>query len=204
MAHKYREIAFTPEVAAAQTRYYGRAQRVRPAPDNDPLGPDEAAFVAARDSFYLGTVNEAGWPYIQHRGGPTGFLHVLDPQTLAFADYQGNRQMISTGNLAANDRVCLFLIDYRHRTRLKIIGHARVTAAQELPDLVARLAPYDADAVVERVFLIDVLSFDWNCPQHITPRLTVPEVEAIVQPLVQRIAMLEAELAQRATSPQGR
>lgn len=197
MARKFHEIAFTPAVLDAQSRYYGRSRPARSAAERDELTIDEQSFIAARDSFYLATVSESGWPFVQHRGGPQGFLHVIDTHTLAFADYRGNHQMISTGNLAANDRVCLFLMDYRNRTRLKILGHARVSAAQEQPDILGQLPPAEADSVVERVFVIDVVSFDWNCPQHITPRLTVTEVEAIVRPLYQRIATLEAELAQR-------
>ena len=160
----------------------------------DALTDDEAQFIAARDSFYLSTVSESGWPYVQHRGGQPGFLHVVNPTTLAFADYKGNRQMLSTGNLAVNDRVCLFLMDYPQRTRLKILGHARVEDARQHPELVAQFAAPGLQRIVERVFLIEIVSFDWNCPKYITPRYTAPQVEEAIAPLRQRIAKLEAQL----------
>jgi predicted pyridoxine 5'-phosphate oxidase superfamily flavin-nucleotide-binding protein len=131
---------------------------------------------------------------MQHRGGKPGFLHVVNPTTLAFADYRGNRQMLSTGNVQVNDRVCLFLMDYPQRTRLKILGHARVEDARQHPELVAKFSTPDVLRIVERVFIIEVISFDWNCPKYITPRYTAVEVEAAVAPLRQRIAELEAEL----------
>lgn len=194
------ELAFTPSVTRAQEHYYGRSQHVAGAPERDALTPDEAAFIRSRDSFYLGTVTEAGWPYIQHRGGKPGFLKVLSPTSLAFADYRGNRQMLSTGNLAVNDRVTLFLMDYPHRERLKILGHARVEDAREHPELVKELAEPEVQRLVERLFFIDVVSFDWNCPQHITPRYTADEVEAAITPLRQRIAELEAQVQKQTPS----
>jgi uncharacterized protein len=133
-------------------------------------------------------------PYIQHRGGPRGFLRVTSPATLAFADYRGNRQLISTGNFAGSDRVSLFLMDYPHRTRLKILGHARVVDAREESELADSLADSSVRKFVERLFLIDVLSFDWNCPQHITPRFTLEEINAYVAPLRERVSQLESEL----------
>jgi predicted pyridoxine 5'-phosphate oxidase superfamily flavin-nucleotide-binding protein len=141
----------------------------------------------------MATVSETGWPYIQHRGGKIGFLRVLGPSALSFADYKGNRQLLSTGNLASSDRVALFLMDYPQRTRLKIMGHARVEDAREHPDLVAQLADPDVERNVERLFFIDVVSYDWNCPQHITPRYTLAEIEELVAPLKRRIAELEAK-----------
>src|SRR6185369_1179738 len=167
MARKYLELLGTPSVLRAQEASYGRSRPVRGEADRDALGPDEATFVAARDSFYLGTVGESGWPYVQHRGGPPGFLRVLDPHTLAFADYRGNRQLLSTGNLASNDRVSLFLMDYPRRERLKILGHARIEDARQHPELVAQLVEPEVRRIVERLFFIDVVSFDWNCSQYI-------------------------------------
>jgi predicted pyridoxine 5'-phosphate oxidase superfamily flavin-nucleotide-binding protein len=192
MAKKYLEIAVTPAVREAQERFFGRSANVQTGPDRDPLGPEEVAFIAERDSFYMATVSETGWPYIQHRGGEPGFLHVIDSQTLAFADYKGNRQLLSTGNISVNDRVSLFLMDYPRRERLKILGHARVLSAS--PELVERIAEPHARASAERFFLIDVISFDWNCPKYITPRYTAAEVEEVISPLKERIAELEAEL----------
>ena len=124
MADKFHEIFFTDSVRKAQTRYYGKSQRVEGAPERDALTEDETAFIQARDSFYMATVSETGWPYVQHRGGKPGFLRVIDSTSLAFADYSGNRQLLTTGNLAVNDRVTLFLMDYPQRARLKILGHA--------------------------------------------------------------------------------
>ena len=194
MAEIFLELLVTPSVARAQEHYVGVAMDVRGERPRDALTDDEAQFIAARDSFYLSTVSESGWPYVQHRGGQPGFLHVVNPTTLAFADYKGNRQMLSTGNLAVNDRVCLFLMDYPQRTRLKILGHARVEDARQHPELVAQFAAPGLQRIVERVFLIEIVSFDWNCPKYITPRYTAPQVEEAIAPLRQRIAKLEAQL----------
>ncbi|MEI6084121.1 MAG: pyridoxamine 5'-phosphate oxidase family protein [Verrucomicrobiota bacterium] len=194
MADKFLELMVTPAVAQAQRHYFGRALDVRSERARDALTDDEAQFIATRDSFYLSTVTETGWPYVQHRGGKPGFLRVVSPTTLTFADYKGNRQMLSTGNLAVNDRVCLFLMDYPQRTRLKILGHARVEDARQHPELVTQFAGPDEQRIVERVFIIEVVSFDWNCPKYITPRFTEAEVETAVAPLRQRIAELEAQL----------
>jgi uncharacterized protein len=192
MPKKYLEIAMTPAVGAAQKQYFGRSLRVEAESNRDSLGPDELAFISARDSFYMATVSETGWPYIQHRGGPPGFLRIIDPLTLAFADYRGNRQLLSTGNLASNERVSLFLMDYPRRERLKILGYARVTEASA--ELVEQLAEPDARPSVERVFFIDVVAFDWNCPKFITPRYSTAEVQDLVMPLKKRIAELENQL----------
>jgi len=192
MSGRYREIHFTPSVLAAQERYFGRSQDIQPQPGRDPLTADEIQFIQSRDSFYLATVTETGWPYVQHRGGAAGFLRVVSPTQLAFADYTGNRQMLSTGNLTANDRVALFLMDYPQRTRLKIMGHARVEDAREHPDLVAQFTEPETRGIVERLFLIEIVSFDWNCPKYITPRYTAAEIEALIEPLKQRIVELEA------------
>ena len=194
MAERFMQTVLTPSVLAAQDHYFGRHAVVDSAPGRDPLTAEERAFIEARDSFYMATVTEGGWPYVQHRGGTPGFLRVVSPTQLAFADYKGNRQMLSTGNLAANDRVALFLMDYPRRERLKILGHARVEDARQHPELVAQFAEPAARGLVERLFLIDVLSFDWNCPKYIIPRYTAAEVEAAVPPLKRRIAELEAQL----------
>jgi predicted pyridoxine 5'-phosphate oxidase superfamily flavin-nucleotide-binding protein len=198
MAAKFQELAFTESVRQAQQHFYGQPRLVRPVPGPDPLTPDEMDFIQARDSFYLATVSETGWPYVQHRGGAAGFLRVLTPGKLAFADYKGNRQMLTVGNLAVNDRVLLFLMDYPNRTRLKIMGHARVEDAREHPELVAQLAEREIRQDVERLFFIEVVSFDWNCTQHITPRYTAEEIKAIIAPMQKRIAELEAQLKSRA------
>jgi predicted pyridoxine 5'-phosphate oxidase superfamily flavin-nucleotide-binding protein len=194
MAFKFHELAFTDSVRHAQEEYYGQSRPVRHVPGPDAFTEDEISFIQARDSFYMATVSETGWPYLQHRGGEVGFLRVLSPTQLAFADYKGNRQLISVGNLAVTDRVMLFLMDYPQRTRLKIMGHARLQDARKHPEFVAELAEPEVRDQVERLFFIDVVSFDWNCNQHITPRYTVEDIKGIVSPLQQRIAELEAQL----------
>lgn len=205
MALEYLQTATTPAVQAAQQHYYGRAQAVGPAADaaRTPLGPEENAFIAARDSFYLATVSETGWPYIQHRGGPAGFLRLLDAHTLAFADFKGNRQLLSTGNVAGgNDRAALFLMDYPQRARLKLMGHLRVLDARVEPALAGQIAPAALLARTERIFVVDLKSFDWNCPQYITPRYAMEEIETtIATPLRTRIAELERQLAVASTHP---
>ncbi len=206
MPARFLKTVLTPPVLAAQQHYYGRSGGVGPAAERDPLTDEERVFIEARESFYMATVTETGWPYLQHRGGAPGFLRVVSPTQLAFADYRGNRQLLSTGNLATNDRVTLFLMDYPHRERLKILGHARTEDAREHPELVAQLAEPETRGLVERLFFIEVLSFDWNCPKYITPRYTVAEVETAVAPLRQRIAELEAQLQSRgetARTPKG-
>ncbi|MCC7000482.1 MAG: pyridoxamine 5'-phosphate oxidase family protein [Deltaproteobacteria bacterium] len=180
---RFHELAFTPAVQALQTklgsrRAYQRVQDDSGASDGpDRLGPDERAFIATRDSFYLASVGAGGWPYVQHRGGPPGFLRVLDEHTLGFADFRGNRQYISVGNLAGDDRVALIMVDYPHQVRLKLLAHARVT---EDPALLGRLAVPGYDARVERGVILAVEGLDWNCPQHITPRYTLDEARAIL------------------------
>jgi len=199
MAHRFAEIAFTDGVKAVQARYGTRAQNQRleeRAGPNAALREREAAFIAERDSFYLATVSETGWPYVQHRGGPRGFLKVVGPRTLAFADFGGNRQFISVGNAARNDRVALFLMDCANQLRLKILGRVKVQDIGDAPpDLVFEVELPGYPGRVERVMIVEVEAFDWNCSQHITPRFTEAEVRAAAQPLRERIAALEAELA---------
>ena len=199
MAHRFAAIAFTDAVKAEQARNGSRAQYQRLEERAGPtagLTAREAAFIAARDSFYLATVGATGWPYVQHRGGPPGFLKVIDPRTLAFADFGGNRQFVSVGNAATNDRVALFLMDYAQQTRLKLLGRMRMYDLGDAPpEVVFEVELPDYPARIERVAVIEVAAFDWNCPQHITPRFTEAEVRAAAQPLHERIAALEAELA---------
>jgi predicted pyridoxine 5'-phosphate oxidase superfamily flavin-nucleotide-binding protein len=194
MPTNFLKLAVTESVRKAQEHYFGGSQTFVGRPERDALTEDEITFIQARDSFYIATISESGWPYIQHRGGRAGFLRVLNPQTVAFADYRGNRQMLSTGNLAANTRVALFLMDYPQRTRLKILGHARVEDARQHPELVQQHAEPDVQRIVERLFFIEIVSFDWNCPKYITPRYTAEEIHEAVAPLKERIAELEAKL----------
>jgi hypothetical protein len=158
------------------------------------MGPNETGFIGERDSFYMASVGETGWPYIQHRGGPLGFVRVLDEQTLGFADFRGNRQYVSVGNLTKNDRVSLFFMDYANRNRLKLLGRVRLIEANDRAVL-ERLAVPGYRAAIERGFLITVEAFDWNCSQHITPRFTVADVEQATSKLRERIADLETQLA---------
>jgi predicted pyridoxine 5'-phosphate oxidase superfamily flavin-nucleotide-binding protein len=197
MAAKFMQMSLTPAVQAAEDRYFGRHHVMTDAPERDALTEEEAAMIASRDSFYMGTTNADGWPYIQHRGGPAGFLKVLSPNLIGFADLKGNRQLLSTGNIDGDDRVALFLMDYPRHERLKILGHARVLDAREHPELADQLSPApELRNRIERLFLIQVVGFDWNCPQYITPRYTEAEIEEIVAPLKARIAELEKRLAE--------
>ena len=195
------QIVLTPAVQRAEDKYFGKHQVVEHAAETDELTPDEADFIASRDSFYMATVSETGWPYVQHRGGPTGFVKVLKPSLLGFADFKGNLQLISTGNLAVTDRVALFMMDYPRRRRLKLLGHAHVLDAREHAELVVQLAPEPTRSNVERLVLIQIVSYDWNCPQYIAPRFTAQEVEKYAASLKARIAELEAILAGCAASP---
>lgn len=189
------QIASTPAVRAAQLAYYGRQQPLPPTTANDRLTEQEAGFISARDSFYMASTNSDGWPYIQHRGGPPGFLRVLGPDQLGFADFKGNRQLLTTGNLAGDDRVALFLMDYPQRMRLKILGRTRIVDARENAALADQLSPSpELRDKIERLFLIEVVGYDWNCPKYITPRYTAEEVSEAVAPLRARIAELERQL----------
>jgi hypothetical protein len=181
--NKFQHLAFTPHVLDAQRSAYGRTHAVEPDPGRDPLGPDELAFIQARDSFYMATVSESGWPYVQHRGGPPGFLCALDAHTLAFADLRGNRQLVTVGNLATSERVALILMDYPNRARLKLLAQAELVPAEADPALTARLAPGGKAKSVERLVRLHVVGFDWNCSRNITPRYTQAEVAAYVASL---------------------
>lgn len=200
MGHRFADIAFTDHVKAMQEEHGSRTAYSRiegGEVHHDHLGPGEAAFLASRDSFYMATVSETGWPYVQHRGGPPGFLKVVDERTIGFADFRGNQQFVTVGNLAGDDRVALILVDYPRRRRLKILGHARVATAHDEPALLSKFEVKGYPAKVERALVVTVAAFDWNCPQHITPRFTEAEIEAAVAPLRARIAELEAASAHR-------
>jgi predicted pyridoxine 5'-phosphate oxidase superfamily flavin-nucleotide-binding protein len=195
MAYGFLDIASTPSVKAAQAANGVGEMWERHAGERafTKFTEAEAEFIAARDSFYMASVMENGWPYVQHRGGPAGFLKVLDETTLAFADFRGNRQYISLGNIAADDRVALILVDYPNRARLKILAHMEARDLKADPELAQRLIVPGYKAVPERAFILKLEAFDWNCPQHITPRFTGPEIAAFVTPLQAQLAALEAE-----------
>ena len=193
---RFRSLLFTPEVKAIQAKMGSRAAYARGESEGaapDALGEDEADFLAARDSFYMASVGEGGWPYVQHRGGPKGFIRVLGPHTIGFADFRGNRQYISVGNLASNDRVALIFVDYPRRTRLKLLGRARLISAADDGALLETLVVPGYDAKVERGMVIQVEGLDWNCPQHITPRYTEQQVQAALAPMRERLERLERE-----------
>ncbi len=196
MAYGFLDIARTPSVKAAQAanRVEGLWTDFKGKRTFDRFTEAEAQFIAARDSFYMATVSESGWPYVQHRGGPPGFLRMLDDKTLAFADFRGNRQYISLGNATANDRVALILMDYPNRRRLKI--YARIEAKDLSADaaLAEKLTLPGYKAKPERAFLLHLEAFDWNCPQHITPRFSEAELAPALAPVRQRIERLEAEI----------
>lgn len=194
MAGNFRSLAFTPAVLRAQVQAYGREQVAPPPGAPDQLGAEESAFIASRDSFYLSSVSETGWPYVQHRGGPAGFLQVLDASTIAFGDFNGNRQMLTVGNASQDTRVALILMDYARRERLKLLGHLRVLIPAENPALAARLQALTPRTPVERLMVIEVVAHDWNCPKFITPRYTATEIEELTAPLRARIAELENQL----------
>ncbi len=196
MRNEFLRILATPAAQAEQLRSYGRSRVPAGGSVTRLLGDEEKAFVTVRDSFYLASVNEDGWPYVQHRGGPKGFVRVLSDTQLVFGDYTGNRQLISAGNIRIKKRVALFFMDYAARERLKIIGHAEVLMPDEAVELIASLSVPNG-AAIERIFRIEVLGFDWNCPKYITPRYTVPEIEEAMAPLRARITELEAALASK-------
>jgi len=198
MSYGFLDVATTASVRAVQARMGADRiwQDFKGHREFDRFTENEAAFIADRDSFYLATVSETGWPYVQHRGGPRGFLKQADDHTLAFADYRGNRQYISTGNLAADDRACLLLMDYRHRARLKIYAHVETLAPDDDPDLTALVAVPDYMAKLERIFRLRLKAFDWNCQQHITPRFTEHEIVEAVRSLRDRLVQLESENAE--------
>jgi uncharacterized protein len=198
MSYGFLDIAATPSVLAMQSKM-GSAhiwQNFKGHREFNRFRQDEAAFIADRDSFYMATVSQTGWPYVQHRGGPRGFLKMVDDRTLAFADYRGNLQYISTGNLGADDRVCLFLMDYTHRARLKVYAHVEALALDVDPALTALVTVPGYKAKLERILRLRLESFDWNCPQHITPRFTEKEIDEAVRTLRDRLAELETENAQ--------
>jgi uncharacterized protein len=198
MARAFADITFTESVKAAQTRYGTREQNAFFEKAEDPrstIGERELEFIQTRDSFYQATVGENGWPYVQHRGGPPGFLKVLDERTFGYADYRGNMQYISVGNITSDERVSLIFMDYVNRRRLKIWGHARIVHSHENPELLEKLQDTDYAAKVERGVVVHVDALEWNCPQHITQRFTEDQVKHAVAPLLQEIEDLKRLLA---------
>ena len=199
MGHKFAEIAFTESVRQVQQQQGSRdnyAGMDHGADYNHRLSDAEVSFLAERDSFYMSSVSETGWPYVQHRGGPAGFMRVIDEQTIGFADFRGNRQYVSTGNFLNNDRVALFFMDYPNRRRLKLLGRIRELGKDET-QLLLQLKTEGYRALIERGFVIKVEGFDWNCPQHITPRFTQLQLEALMAPIVKENKQLNHKLGEQ-------
>ena len=193
MPKAFATISFTESVKAAQSRYGSRERNQHFELSDDlgnKLGEFETEFIEARDSFYQATISENGWPYVQHRGGPAGFLRVIDDETIGYADFSGNKQYLSVGNLSANHKISLILMDYPNRRRLKLWGTVRIVHESEDPEIIARIEVPSYRARVERGIIIHVEAVEWNCPQHITPRYSKAEVDTIIQPLIEEIAFL--------------
>ena len=198
MPNAFATISFTESVKAAQTRYGSRENNQRFEMSDDPrnqLSEFEAEFIQARDSFYMATISQNGWPYVQHRGGPAGFLQVINNRTIGFADFKGNRQYLSVGNLNANARISLILMDYPNRRRLKLWGTTQIIHADDAPEPIAKLEIPGYKARVERGIVITIEAIEWNCPQHITPRYSEAEVDHVLQPLLEENKQLREQLA---------
>jgi len=198
MGHKFAEIAFTDTVKSIQSDMGSRKMYTRMEEGsedyNNLLGPNEAAFISARDSLYMATISETGWPYVQHRGGPQGFVKILDEKTIAMPDFRGNKQYVSVGNLTKDDRVSLFFMDYANKTRLKLLGRVSLVGLDK-PEIIEKLQMPNYRGHIERGFVITIEGFDWNCPQHITERYTLPDIEKSVAALQERIIELETQLS---------
>ncbi len=191
----YADLMFTSEVEAEQAGIGSRgvfAARYE-AKQDEPLGENEVAFLTSRTSIYIASVNSGGWPYVQHRGGPAGFIKALDAYTIGFADYRGNKQVITKGNLRTDDRVSIFAMDYPRKARLKLQGHASLVDIADAPELAAQLET-QGQGRVERIMTIKIAAFDWNCPQFITPRFDTAEMTALVGPELSRLETRNAEL----------
>jgi predicted pyridoxine 5'-phosphate oxidase superfamily flavin-nucleotide-binding protein len=192
----FASLVFTPLVRKLQERYGSRMQYQRMQDSSkkpDRLSGFEVEFLEGRDSFYWATTGATGWPYVQHRGGPKGFIKVIDDQTLALADFRGNKQYISTGNLQSDDRVAMILVDYPRQARLKILGHVEIFEGDAAKPWLRRVTMPGYKAVVERVFVIHIAAFDWNCPQHITPRYTAEEIGEGMRSIEDKVDALEQD-----------
>ncbi len=196
MAKNFAAIAFSPAVKEMQEKLGSRASYARMEKNTwlDGLTENESAFISQRDSFYMASIGENGFPYIQHRGGPKGFLKVLDAKRLGFIDFKGNMQFITVGNLVTNNNVALILVDYPAKARLKIYARAEIVELADNPDLHNVLDLSDYKFRPERMMILHVEAYDWNCPQHIVPRYTLEEIEAAMAPQRDLIAKLETEI----------
>ena len=200
MAYDFGSLVFTPAVKALQERYGSRRQYARMEESGGSergkpagLGPEEQGFLGERDSFYIASLGATGWPYVQHRGGPKGFLKVIDEHTIAFADFRGNKQYISTGNLLTDNRVALILVDYPRQLRLKILGRTEILEGEKAKEWLEKVRDPAYKATTERVYVIHVEAFDWNCQQHIIPRFTEEEIRDVLAPIEKHMRELEFE-----------
>ncbi len=194
MTQSFGSLVFTPVVKSLQERYGSRRQYAdieKHGGSPGGLGPDEKEFLGERDTFYMASLGSTGWPYVQHRGGPKGFLKVIDNETIAFADFRGNKQYISTGNLMTDNRVALILVDYPRQLRLKILGRAEIFEGDKAKDWLAKVRNPDYRAFTERVYVIHVEAFDWNCQQHIVPRFTEEEIRDVLAPIEKKMQELQ-------------
>jgi uncharacterized protein len=196
MEYPFGSLVFTPVVKSLQERYGSRRQyatRESARSSQNGLGPMEMEFLAESDSFYMASVGETGWPYVQHRGGAPGFLKVIDEHTIAFADFSGNKQYISTGNLTSDNRVALIVMDYPRQARLKILGHVTIFEGTDAREWIDKVSEPGYGAKIERVFVIYVNASDWNCQQHITPRFTERQIRIALEPVEKEMWVLRAE-----------
>jgi predicted pyridoxine 5'-phosphate oxidase superfamily flavin-nucleotide-binding protein len=205
MARNYASVAFTEEVKALQERYGSRQAyaHLEQRTSRTQLSDSESGFIEDRDSFYIASIGENGFPYIQHRGGKNGFLRVIDPVTLAFADLRGNKQYISIGNAVTNPKVSLILMDYVRRARLKIYAELETVDITGNPDLAALVISDGDETIAERIVVLHVIAFDWNCPKYITPRYTIEEINEMLTPLQEHIKNLESEVIRLKENQQG-
>ncbi len=196
MPQSFGSLVFTPVVKTLQEKYGSRRQYARLEEFQSlagRLGPQESEYIGERDTFYMASLGSTGWPYVQHRGGPKGFLKVIDETTIAFADFRGNKQYISTGNLMTDNRVAIILVDYPRQLRLKILGRAEIFEGAQGDQWIDKVRHPNYKAVIERVFVIHVEAFDWNCQQHIIPRFTQDEIRDALEPFEKRMHDLEQE-----------
>ncbi len=196
MIKSFGSLVFTPVVKTLQERYGSRRQYARIEQLGDMpggLGPEERDFLGERDTFYMASLGETGWPYVQHRGGPKGFLKVIDERTIAFADFRGNKQYISTGNLMTDNRVALILVDYPRQLRLKILGRAEIFEGEKAKEWLVKVRDTGYKATTERVYVIRIEAFDWNCQQHIIPRFTEEEIREVLEPVERQMQKLEED-----------
>jgi predicted pyridoxine 5'-phosphate oxidase superfamily flavin-nucleotide-binding protein len=196
MTKTFGSLVFTPAVKALQERYGSRKQYASLERQSDTparLGPEEREYLAERDTFYIASIGATGWPYVQHRGGPKGFLKVIDDRTIAFADFRGNKQYISTGNLMTNDRVAIILVDYPRQLRLKILGHVEIFEGERAKEWLAKVRDPEYKATTERVYVIRVEAFDWNCQQHIVPRFSEEEIRDVLEPVERQMRELQED-----------